>query len=476
MDPPVLRRVERLDSIPLNETYLTKEGYLRDKPIVTTVGIFEYALADGGIRRELRLPEEVFDADSLASYKGKPIIVTHEAGTVDKDNVKDEIIGTILSEGYQDEEDVRAEVVIHDTDAMRDCGLRELSLGYSLDLDEMPGTWKGQKYDAIQKNIRVNHLALVDKARAGDQARLNIDSRDTLTGGKISMTTNTQTTNSDGMALAIARFKARRTQRMDEAENPASEGKTPEELVQLVKDRRGRRDAEGDPETTEAAMGTIAQQDEDLDTLLSVIESLMAAKDFDSGCGTGKTDGKNCVEESDGAAADGEESSGDAGDPEDPDAVAADGEECDGDGSDPEGTDAGKEDGEGDEDKNPPVSPASNADSRSSISEHLSVCRIGDKLNLDGLDKMSLLAAKKAVIKKVRPGIRLDGKGNAYIYAAYDMAVQEVKSRKSTDFQRQQMMGGGKQRSRVDSDDSGGAISARERMMARNINRNGGKK
>jgi len=54
--------------------------------------------------------------------------------------------------------------------------------------------------------------------------------------------------------------------------------------------------------------------------------------------------------------------------------------------------------------------------------------------------------------------------------------VQEVKSRKSTDFQRQQMMGGGKQRSRVDSDDSGGAISARERMMARNINRNGGKK
>lgn len=223
-------------------------------------------------------------------------------------------------------------------------------------------------------------------------------------------------------------------------------------------------------------MGTIAQQDEDLDTLLSVIESLMAAKDFDSGCGTGKTDGKNCVEESDGAAADGEESSGDAGDPEDPDAVAADGEECDGDGSDPEGTDAGKEDGEGDEDKNPPVSPASNADSRSSISEHLSVCRIGDKLNLDGLDKMSLLAAKKAVIKKVRPGIRLDGKGKAYINAAYDIAVQEVKSRKSTDFQRQQMMGGGKQRSRVDSDDSGGAISARERMMARNINRNGGKK
>lgn len=39
---PKLKRVLRLDSIPLDETYWTKEGYLIDHPIVTSIGIFEY--------------------------------------------------------------------------------------------------------------------------------------------------------------------------------------------------------------------------------------------------------------------------------------------------------------------------------------------------------------------------------------------------------------------------------------------------
>ena len=87
MNEPKLKRVLRLDSIPLDETYWTKEGYLMDHPVVTSTGIFEYQNPDGTVRRELRLPEEVFDPASLASYKGKPVILTHEAGVVDKRNV-----------------------------------------------------------------------------------------------------------------------------------------------------------------------------------------------------------------------------------------------------------------------------------------------------------------------------------------------------------------------------------------------------
>ena len=127
MEPPVLKRVERLDSIPLSDTYWTEEGYLIDKPIVTSVGIFEYRNPDGSTRRELRLPEHVFDKDSLASYRGKPVILTHRAGSVDKDNVDREHIGTILSEGMADGDDVRVEIIIHDTDIIKQTGLRELS-------------------------------------------------------------------------------------------------------------------------------------------------------------------------------------------------------------------------------------------------------------------------------------------------------------------------------------------------------------
>ena len=42
METPTLKRVRRLDSIQLDKTYFTEEGYLIDHPIVTSVGIFEY--------------------------------------------------------------------------------------------------------------------------------------------------------------------------------------------------------------------------------------------------------------------------------------------------------------------------------------------------------------------------------------------------------------------------------------------------
>lgn len=466
METPTLSRVIRLDSIKLDDTYYTGEGYFRDRPIVTSCGIFEYHLADGSVRRELRLPEHVFDPQSLASYKSKPIIITHEAGTIDKNNVEREIIGTILSDGYKDGEDVRVEIVIHDTDAMKRCGLRELSLGYELDLDETPGTWKGEPYDAIQKNIRVNHLALVDKARAGDQARLNTDGLDNLTGGKVPMA-EVKTTQDAGVAASIARFKERRAKRLDGAGDP-NKKKTPEELVQMVKDRRDRRDAAGDPETTEAAMGTIAQQDEDLETLLGVIDILNAQKDF-AGDSTQNKDGEGS-ENGDGCSETKNDGEG-TGDKE-PDVTGTKG---DGDGkTEPPATEPAKATDHADGADT--TTPTVNADSVDAIvAERLSICRVGDKLHMDGLDAMSAIEAKKAIIAKVNPNVRLDGKEVAYINAAYDLAVEAINSQKSTDFQRQQMMSG--KPTHTDGADDVDADAARQRMIERRQKKeNGGTK
>ena len=115
-DAPKLARVLRLDSIPLVKATYTPEGYLEDTPILTSTGIFEYTNPDGSIRRELRLPEEVFKPESLASYCGKPICITHDAGLITKDNVHENAVGTILSEGFRDGASVRAKIIIHDTD------------------------------------------------------------------------------------------------------------------------------------------------------------------------------------------------------------------------------------------------------------------------------------------------------------------------------------------------------------------------
>ncbi|GHU51750.1 hypothetical protein AGMMS49975_06170 [Clostridia bacterium] len=92
---PKLTRVTRLDAIPLEKAHYTDEGYLVDNPVVTSCGIFEYHNPDGSVRKELRLQEHVFDEKSLATYKGKPVIITHDAGRVTKDNVAENSIGIV---------------------------------------------------------------------------------------------------------------------------------------------------------------------------------------------------------------------------------------------------------------------------------------------------------------------------------------------------------------------------------------------
>ena len=110
-------------------------------------------------------------ADSLKSIRGKPITLGHKAMVNSKNADKLPIVGTVLSEGVQDGENIRADVSIYSLPT----AARELSCGYSLDLDETPGTTPdGKRYDAVQRNIRYNHLAIVPKGRAGN-ARLNMD-------------------------------------------------------------------------------------------------------------------------------------------------------------------------------------------------------------------------------------------------------------------------------------------------------------
>lgn len=166
--------VQRFDRMPLRATR-TAEGFVQDTAVLTRTGIFEYRQPNGSIRREYRPPDEVFHVDSLASYKGKPITIGHP-GLVTSKNAKHHTCGACLGEGRADGNDVLGDLMIYDTSAI-DAGAKELSNGYTLDLDETPGEINGERYDAVQRNIRVNHIALVPRGRAGN-ARLNLDAAD----------------------------------------------------------------------------------------------------------------------------------------------------------------------------------------------------------------------------------------------------------------------------------------------------------
>ena len=162
--------MQRFDNVAFKATK-TDEGFIRDSPIVGRTGILVYRNADGTERKEYRPPEEAFKADSLASLQGKPITIGHKAYVTADNAAQVAPVGSVLSAGRQDGDTIRADIVIYNLDT----NARELSCGYTLDLDETPGTTpEGEHYDAIQRNIVYNHLAVCSRGRAG-VARLNMD-------------------------------------------------------------------------------------------------------------------------------------------------------------------------------------------------------------------------------------------------------------------------------------------------------------
>lgn len=176
-----VQRYERLDGWSgIGGAVVDADGFLRDSPIVARTGVYTYLNPDKTIRREYRPPEEVFSEESLATFSGKPVTVGHpKDGKVTPESARKLSIGSILSNGYMKEmgpaqKYVGCDIVLFAPNDIGDA--RELSLGYRCDLEEKPGvTADGEPYDAIQRNIRINHLAVVKKARAGMKARLNLD-------------------------------------------------------------------------------------------------------------------------------------------------------------------------------------------------------------------------------------------------------------------------------------------------------------
>jgi hypothetical protein len=61
-------------------------------------------------------------------------------------------------------------------------GKDQVSYGYQVELVQKKGEYKGLAYDFVQTNIHYNHLALVDKARMGPDAKVLTDTVDSRTG------------------------------------------------------------------------------------------------------------------------------------------------------------------------------------------------------------------------------------------------------------------------------------------------------
>lgn len=115
---------------------------------------------------------EVFRAETIASFEGKPITIGHPVDFVDPSNWKELTKGllTNVRRGTGEQEsDLVSDLLLTDKRAIElvKGGLREVSCGYE---NEYTQTGVGR---GIQTNIVGNHCALVEEGRAGASYAIN---------------------------------------------------------------------------------------------------------------------------------------------------------------------------------------------------------------------------------------------------------------------------------------------------------------
>jgi hypothetical protein len=171
-------RVFRFDRAPIAERVrLPGTGGLRLTGELTRTGVFAYTDAAGKVVREYRPAEEVAKADSLATIEDVPVTIGHPpTHTVNGESFSRFAVGHARSPSESGGV-VRGTLVATRKDAVK--GLDEgkyveTSMGYTCRQDMTPGvTPSGEAYDAVQRDIVYNHVALLPAGQARLGTRLD---------------------------------------------------------------------------------------------------------------------------------------------------------------------------------------------------------------------------------------------------------------------------------------------------------------
>ena len=237
------------DRAALEGARLTGDGYLVATVKCARTGCQDYAAAELGLTDRqgsitvYRPESAVFAKDSLATYAGKPVTVNHPPVMVDSTNWKEYAAGEVGGEIARDGEFVVVPMKLMDAAAIQAVqdGTREISMGYTTPLEMADGVAPdGTPYQAVQTGpIKINHLAIVPKARGGSELRIGdsadkwgvsplITTADTK-GSQMADTLQTVVLGDQAAQVAVAdapkieAFKAAMAKKLSDAEKKMSE-------------------------------------------------------------------------------------------------------------------------------------------------------------------------------------------------------------------------------------------------------------
>lgn len=172
------------DRLTFDSTRRTGDGYLVTRARAARSGVYEYLgreidpegkhFAADAVVNVYRPENEVFDQASVASFLMKPVTNDHPRDAVTADNWRRHAKG-VVGKALRDGEHLAFDLVLMDAAIIKDveAGKRELSNGYGCELSFEDGVAPdGTPFQAVQRSIRGNHVAVVDRGRAGSQCRI----------------------------------------------------------------------------------------------------------------------------------------------------------------------------------------------------------------------------------------------------------------------------------------------------------------
>jgi 8-oxo-dGTP pyrophosphatase MutT (NUDIX family) len=115
----------------------------------------------------LRDPKEL--AKGAASSNGKQLLIQHIPVNAD-DPQKDKTVGAVGTDAEFEHPYLYNSLSVWDRegiDGIEDESRKELSCAYRYKADMTPGTYEGEPYDGVMRDIDFNHVALVPAGRAG---------------------------------------------------------------------------------------------------------------------------------------------------------------------------------------------------------------------------------------------------------------------------------------------------------------------
>lgn len=243
---------------------------------LSKVGIYDYSgaqigapAADAGkIFKVYRPAEELGKAETIDSFKLVPFIDDHTMLGEGFTPVDDRAMGGVIGERVEFEDDTLYGNVKVYTKALAENiknGKTEVSMGYRCRYDFTPGVWNGQAYDVVQRDLRGNHVALVDEGRMGPEVSI----LDHLTFAVDAKELRPVDEKLEEILAALAAMSARLDAVEAKTKEPEVEDPVADAEVELTDEEKAAKDAEVEaaadadteekPATMDAALKTIAK-------------------------------------------------------------------------------------------------------------------------------------------------------------------------------------------------------------------------